>query len=41
MTTSLDQLPAHVAHSHQRVHVVVETPKGGRNKVAFDPELSC
>lgn len=39
MTTSFDHLPAHVAHSHQRVHVVVETPKGGRNKVAFDPEL--
>jgi len=38
-TTSLDQLPARVAHAHQRVHVVVETPKGGRNKVAFDPEL--
>ncbi|MBO2012334.1 inorganic diphosphatase [Hymenobacter negativus] len=39
MTTSFDQLPAHVAHSHQRVHVVVEIPKGERNKVAFDPEL--
>jgi inorganic pyrophosphatase len=39
MTTSFDQLPAHVAHSHQRVHVVVETPKGSRNKVAYDSEL--
>jgi inorganic pyrophosphatase len=41
MTTSLDQLPAHVAHSHQRVYVVVETPKGGRNKLAFDPDLGA
>ena len=37
--TSFHQLPAHVPHTHDRVHVVVETPKGGRNKVAFDPEL--
>lgn len=39
--TSLHQLPARVPHSHQRIHVVVETPKGGRNKVAFDPELGA
>ncbi|MCC3154361.1 inorganic diphosphatase [Hymenobacter sp. BT770] len=41
MTKPLHQLPARVPHSHQRVHVVVETPKGGRNKVAFDPELQA
>ena len=39
--TSLHHLPAYVPHSRQRVHVVVETPKGGRNKVAFDPELGA
>lgn len=39
MPVPLDQLPAYAAHSRTRVHVVVETPKGGRNKVAFDPEL--
>lgn len=39
MAPSLHQLPAHVPHSRQRVHVVVETPKGGRNKFAFDPDL--
>lgn len=39
MTPSLHQLPAHVPHSTQRVHVVVETPKGGRNKLAFDPDM--
>ncbi|MBH8559410.1 inorganic diphosphatase [Hymenobacter negativus] len=39
MAPSLHQLPAHVPHAHTRVHVVVETPKGGRNKFAFDPDL--
>jgi inorganic pyrophosphatase len=39
MAPPLHQLPAHVAHSRTRVHVVVETPKGSRNKVAFDPDL--
>jgi inorganic pyrophosphatase len=39
MALPLHQLPAHVAHSRTRVHVVIETPKGSRNKVAFDPEL--
>lgn len=39
--TPLDQLPALVPHSHQRVHVVVETTKGSRNKVAFDPALGA
>jgi inorganic pyrophosphatase len=39
MATPLHQLPAYVARSHTRVHVVVETPKGSRNKVAFDPDL--
>lgn len=39
MALPLHQLPAHVAHSRTQVHVVVETPKGSRNKVAFDPEL--
>jgi inorganic pyrophosphatase len=39
--TPLHQLPARVAHSHTRIHVVVETPKGSRNKVAFDPALGA
>jgi len=39
MGTALHQLPAHAARSHARIHVVVETPKGSRNKVAFDPDL--
>ncbi|HLK96409.1 MAG TPA: inorganic diphosphatase, partial [Hymenobacter sp.] len=41
MAPSLLQLPALVAHSRTQVHVVVETPKGGRNKVAFDPDLGA
>jgi inorganic pyrophosphatase len=40
MATLFHQLPAHVAHSHTQIHVVVETPKGSRNKVAFEPELA-
>lgn len=40
MASPLHQLPAHVAHSRTLVHVVVETPKGSRNKVAFDPDLA-
>lgn len=39
MATALHQLPAYAARSHSRIHVVVETPKGSRNKVAFDPAL--
>lgn len=39
MPTPLDKLPAHVAHSRTLVHVVVETSKGERNKVAYDPDL--
>ena len=41
MAPPLHQLPARVAHSHTRIHVVVETPKGGRNKLAFDPDLGA
>ena len=41
MATALHQLPAHAARSHARIHVVVETPKGSRNKVAFDPDLEA
>jgi inorganic pyrophosphatase len=41
MAPSLDQIPAYVAKSRQLVHVVVETPKGERNKVAFDPTLGA
>ncbi|MDB5233773.1 MAG: hypothetical protein JWR44_766 [Hymenobacter sp.] len=41
MATSLDQISAHVPHSTQHVHVVVETPKGGRNKFVFDPDLQA
>ncbi|WP_201985185.1 inorganic diphosphatase [Hymenobacter rubidus] len=40
-TTSLLDLPSRVPHSRKRVHVVVETPKGGRNKVAFDADLQA
>jgi inorganic pyrophosphatase len=39
MASPLHQLPAHVAHSRTHIHVVVETPKGSRNKVAFDPDM--
>ena len=38
---SLLHLPAYVPHSRQRIHVVVETPKGARNKVAFEPQLGA
>ncbi len=41
MPTALDQLPAHASHSAHRIHVVVETPKGSRNKVAYDPDLQA
>jgi inorganic pyrophosphatase len=41
MAPSLHQIPARVPHSRTRIHVVVETPKGGRNKVAFDPDLQA
>jgi inorganic pyrophosphatase len=41
MLPALHQLPAHVPHSRTRVYVVVETPKGGRNKLAFEPELGA
>ena len=41
MALLLHQLPAHVPHSRTRVHVVVETPKGSRHKVAFDPDLAA
>jgi inorganic pyrophosphatase len=40
MAPLLHQLPARVPHSRTRIHVVVETPKGSRNKVAFDPEMA-
>ena len=39
MFPALHQLPAHVPHSRSRVLVVVETPKGSRNKFAFEPDL--
>jgi inorganic pyrophosphatase len=41
MSFALHELPAHVPHSHSRLHVVVETIKGSRNKVAFDPKLGA
>lgn len=41
MPLSLHELPAHVPGSRSRVHVVVETPKGGRNKFAFEPDLQA
>lgn len=41
MPPPLHLLPARVAHSRTRVHVVVETPKGSRNKFDFDPELGA
>ena len=39
MATALHQLPTYAVRSRTRIHVVVETPKGSRNKVAFDPDL--
>jgi inorganic pyrophosphatase len=39
MPLPLHQLPARVADAPTSVHVVVETPKGSRNKMAFEPEL--
>ncbi|MBJ6108509.1 inorganic diphosphatase [Hymenobacter sp. BT523] len=41
MASPLHELPAHVPHSRSRVHVVVETPKGDRNKFAFEPDLQA
>ncbi len=41
MSLSLCQLPARVAHSRTRVHIVVETLKGSGIKVAFDHELGA
>lgn len=41
MPPDLQHLPARVAHSRTRIHVVVETPKGGRNKMVFDPDLGA
>ncbi|QHJ08819.1 inorganic diphosphatase [Hymenobacter busanensis] len=40
MPPALHQLPAYAAGS-RRLHVVIETPKGSRNKLAFDPELGA
>jgi inorganic pyrophosphatase len=39
MASPLDKLPAYAAKSRTLVHVVVETPKGERNKVAYEPDL--
>ncbi|QKG54037.1 inorganic diphosphatase [Hymenobacter sp. BRD67] len=39
MALPLHLLPARVAHSPTRIHVVIETPKGSRNKIAFNPDL--
>jgi inorganic pyrophosphatase len=41
MPAALHQLPAYVAHYHHRLHVVIETVKGSRNKLAFDPDLGA
>ncbi|MCC3157799.1 inorganic diphosphatase [Hymenobacter sp. 15J16-1T3B] len=38
MPPALHQLPVYAPGS-RRLHVVIETPKGSRNKLAFDPEL--
>ena len=40
MASSLQQLPARVADDDTLVHVVVETPKGSRNKLGFEPDLN-
>jgi inorganic pyrophosphatase len=41
MAPPIDQLPARVADSPTSVYVVIETPKGSRNKMAFEPELGA
>ena len=39
MTCSLDQLPPRVAEDEALIHAVVETPKGSRNKLGYEPTL--
>ena len=39
MTCSLDQLPPRTAKDDTLIHAVVETPKGSRNKLGYEPEL--
>lgn len=41
MPPSLDRLPPRVAETAGLIHAVVETPKGSRNKLAFEPELGA
>jgi inorganic pyrophosphatase len=41
MAPPIDQLPARVADSPSNIHVVIETPKGSRNKMAFEPDFEA
>ncbi|MGI4824533.1 MAG: inorganic diphosphatase [Janthinobacterium lividum] len=41
MPPSIDRLPARVADSPSNIHVVIETPKGSRNKMAFEPDFEA
>jgi inorganic pyrophosphatase len=41
MPPALDHLPPHIAGADHLIHAVVETPKGSRNKLAFEPELGA
>jgi inorganic pyrophosphatase len=41
MPPALDQLPPRAADSDDLIHAVVETPKGSRNKLSFDPKLGA
>ena len=41
MPPALDQLPSRAADSDDLIHAVVETPKGSRNKLSFEPELGA
>jgi inorganic pyrophosphatase len=41
MPPPLDQLPPRVAGADDLIHAVVETPKGSRNKLGFEPDLGA
>jgi inorganic pyrophosphatase len=41
MPLALDQLPPRVSGADDLIHAVVETPKGSRNKLGFEPDLGA